>query len=169
MHFTKSIILRKVPLGEADALVTAYTEAHGKLRFRAVGAYREPAKLKGHIEPMNYCMIGFIAGRYRNTLTNASVIEYWPRIRTDVDRLQAAWHVTDAIDTAVFEGEHDSALWALLFETIFLLEGRAENHGECVSILQRFLDEFSVRLGLGNRISGHYLGTERRRPTGDML
>lgn len=47
------IILKKHPLGEADELLTVYTNEQGKIRVRAAGTRKIQSKLAGHLQSLN--------------------------------------------------------------------------------------------------------------------
>ena len=52
MYTTEGIILKKIDVGEANALFTIYTKDYGKIRAVAQGVKKEGAKLQGHLEPL---------------------------------------------------------------------------------------------------------------------
>ena len=47
----EALTLNKIPMGEADLLVTRYTKERGKVRALARGARRSNSKRVGHFEP----------------------------------------------------------------------------------------------------------------------
>lgn len=57
----RAIILRRKPMGEADLLLTLYTENHGKVRVIAKGARKITSKLLGYTELFTLirCQIDF--------------------------------------------------------------------------------------------------------------
>ena len=58
-----ALVLRSVPLGEADLLVTLFTRESGKVRAVAKGARRTTAKLVGHLEPLTVTRLALSWGR----------------------------------------------------------------------------------------------------------
>ena len=58
-----ALVLRSVPLGEADLLVTLFTREAGKVRAVAKGARRSTAKLVGHLEPLTVTRLALSRGR----------------------------------------------------------------------------------------------------------
>ena len=51
-YHCEALILKHVPFGEADLLVTFFTRERGKIRAVARGARRSNSKLVGHLEPL---------------------------------------------------------------------------------------------------------------------
>ena len=52
---TEGIVLKQMPLGEADRILTLYTTDQGKLRAVARGVRRPKSRLAGHLEPPDPC------------------------------------------------------------------------------------------------------------------
>ena len=47
---TEGVVIRQIPLGEADRILTLYTPDMGKIRAVAKGVRRTKSKLGGHLE-----------------------------------------------------------------------------------------------------------------------
>ncbi len=150
MHSAHAIILKNIPCGEADALVTLYTKESGAIRARAAGSKKERAKLKGHLEPLNLSLVHFVMGKQGERLTSARALESWQKIRGDFDRLALAQNILRMFDRACFERMADERMWMILYETFVSLEqGRAPLLG------REFLSRVERRIGiaLGDKIS----------------
>ena len=59
---TEALSLRKMPLGEADLLLTLYTRDAGKLRAVAKGARKTTSRLVGHFEPLTLNRLALAKG-----------------------------------------------------------------------------------------------------------
>lgn len=141
MYSTEGFILKSMSLGESDAFFSIYTKDFGKMRARAQGVRKEEAKLKGHLEPLNLTVIGFVLGRHGERLTHAGVMKSWPVIRSDWERLHQAYKVVNLVDQYCFEGERDAALWHLLVASFAALEDEKES----ARIREAFFPEFQKR------------------------
>ena len=122
MYATRAVVLKKMAVGEADELVTLYTADFGKIRARAQGVKKEGAKLRGHLETLTISVIGFVLGKNGERLTHSRMIESFPRIRGDSERLAAACQMARIIDDACMEGERDERLWSILEQGLRGLE-----------------------------------------------
>lgn len=144
MFTTQGIILKKIGIGEADALFTIYSGDFGKFNGLAQGVKKEGAKLKGHLEPLNLARIGFVLGRGGERLIHAEVINPWHNIRGDYRKLGLAWYVVCQFDQHCFPGEKDEAMWDILLKSFYEIENLPQTD-------KNFIKSFDVQLleGLG--------------------
>ncbi len=147
MHTTEAIVLGRIPIGEADFLISFYTEQFGKLRMRAMGVRKETAKLKGHIELLNRVRVQFVMGRNGARLTHATMTTHWPHLRSDVDRARAGLALARAVDEHCFEHMKDDGIWALLTSTLAELETAGTL--DTGALMRRFRSNFGIALGIG--------------------
>ena len=146
-YTTQAIVLKKIPIGEADALVVLYTRDFGKLRVHAQGVKREAAKLKGHIESLSLNSVQFVLGSSGERLTYAQMLQPWPLIRNDFDRYAIAHYILEIVDKHCFPGEQDNAIWELLVSNLALLEQCRID--DLHSAMQSFEQDFLCCLGYG--------------------
>lgn len=135
--------MRKVGVGEADALYFIYTKDFGKIRARAQGVKKEGAKLKGHLEVLSHSSVGFVLGKNGERLTQAQIINSWPGIRNDLDKLKAALYAVGLVDKYCLVGEKDKKLWELLLESFKELEQKEFSR----DFLKRFEKHLLAALG----------------------
>ena len=83
MYTTDAIVLKKIDVGEHDALYMLYTEGYGKMRAVAAGIKKPEAKLRGHLEPLSLSRIRFVTGKNRERIIGASLLNFWDGIRGD--------------------------------------------------------------------------------------
>lgn len=95
VYITSAIVLKKDPSGEADLIITAFTEKYGKIRLLAQGARKEGAKLKGHCEPGTHAFLGFVTGKNIYRLVEADTIEAFPRISLSFQKIKARHWIFD--------------------------------------------------------------------------
>lgn len=149
VYQTQAIILKKSPSGEADLLVTAFTEKYGKIRLLAQGARKEGAKLKGHLEPGTYGSLGFVAGKNIYRLTETDTIESFPRISQSFKKMKARALISDFTERHTLEDLRGEAgdFFGALVKFLRDLEAAGEN----VFILRMLVlrAEFSLYRYLG--------------------
>ena len=143
---TEGIILQKQDVREYDLVVTAYTKDFGKLKLSAISARKITSKLRGGLEPLCLSELEFIEGRSRLVVTDAQAKERYSVIRGNLERLQAALQVLDAVDRLVQGQEADEKIWELLSESLSSL-----NNPQAVlqEALSRFNPRFFALLGYG--------------------
>lgn len=140
MYTTDAIILKKIDVGEADTAFVFYTKEFGKMRALAQGVKKEEAKLKGHLEPLSLCTIGFVLAKNGERLTHAELQNYWGGIRLSTEKNKAALYLAALINTHCFWAEKDEKLWNLLVEEFSLLDQATE------AALSSFLRAFEKKL-----------------------
>ena len=121
-YSTQGIVLKKIPVGEADAMIVFYTPDIGKLRALARGVKKEEAKLKGHVEMMSLSSIQFVIGKYGERLIYALAMQSWPSIRGDYEKYAAACYFFELVDLHCLTGQKDHAIWELIVANLALLE-----------------------------------------------
>ncbi|MHB8140356.1 MAG: DNA repair protein RecO [Vulcanimicrobiaceae bacterium] len=78
---TAGIVLRARPLGEADRIVTLFTQEYGKLDALAKGARRQRSALSGRLEFANACRFEMHRGRTLDIIVSAQILAvYWQRL-----------------------------------------------------------------------------------------
>ena len=138
---------KKIASAEADAMVVFYTRDFGKLCCYARGVKKEEAKLKGHIESLSLSMIQFVLGGAGERLIYAQLLQYWPRIRSEFDRLAAAVYMAELVDRHCLVGQPDTSIWELLAASLVTLNH--ESVPDILDVIQEFERDLLYSLGYG--------------------
>lgn len=118
----QGIVLRGYPFGEADRVVVILSPNHGKLRTVAKGVRKTKSRFGGRLEPFTHVDLVLYEGRNLDTVTQVSVIEAFPRLRSDLDRVLVAGTMVEAIDAVVQENESSLRAFLLLQRGLRTLE-----------------------------------------------
>lgn len=110
----QGIVLRSYPFGEADRVVVLLSPNRGKLRTVAKGVRKTKSRFGGRLEPFTHVDLVVYEGRNLETITQVSVIEAFPSLRSDLDRVMAAGTMVESIDAVAQEGETSHRLFLLL-------------------------------------------------------
>jgi len=121
----QGIVLRGYPFGEADRVVVILSPNNGKLRTVAKGVRKTKSRFGGRLEPFTHVDLILYEGRNLDTITQASVIEAFPKLRSDLDRVVAAGIMVEAIDAVVQEDESSLRAFLLLQRGLRTLEAGA--------------------------------------------
>jgi len=148
MHTTDAIVLKKMDVGEHDALYMLYTRDYGKMRAVAAGIKKQEAKLRGHLEPLSLSRVRFVLGRGREKLIGASLMNFWHGIRENAGKLAAAHYVVKRIDRECMEGDRDPALWELIVARLEALDVQ-ENFEDPENFFSGFDDDLREVMGYG--------------------
>lgn len=149
MYATEGIVLKKLDVGEADALYAIYTRDYGKIKALARGIRKQEAKLSGHLEPYSLSAIRFVIGRGGEKLIAASLVSFWDNLRSREATLRLAAAVAGAIDEHCFPGERDERLWRLACESFAALDRDIFPDEAAVPFLNEFQGRLQDCLGYG--------------------
>ncbi|HHC07595.1 MAG TPA: DNA repair protein RecO [Actinobacteria bacterium] len=118
----QGIVLRSFPFGEADKVVILLSPNRGKLRTVAKGVRKTKSRFGGRLEPLTLVDLVLYEGRNLDTITQVSVIEAHPRLRTDLDAVLAAGTMVEFVDLVAQEDEPARRLFLLLRRGLETLE-----------------------------------------------
>jgi DNA repair protein RecO (recombination protein O) len=118
----QAIVLRSFPFGEADRVVVALSPNRGKLRTVAKGIRKTKSRFGGRLEPFTHVDLVLYEGRNLDTVTQVSVIEAFPHLRTDLDSLLAAGTMAEVTDAVGQEQESSVRLFLLLHRGLRALD-----------------------------------------------
>jgi DNA repair protein RecO (recombination protein O) len=118
----QGIVLRGYPFGESDRIVVLLSPNHGKLRTVAKGVRKTKSRFGGRLEPMTHVDVVLYEGRNLDTITQVSVINGFPNVRNDLDRVLAAGTMIEVVDAVVQEDEPSHRMFLLLERGLTVLD-----------------------------------------------
>lgn len=124
---TEAIILRRLNLGEADRLLTAFSLENGKVRLVAKGVRRPRSRKAGHLELASRVEMMVARGRELDIVTQAQVIDSYPRLREDLERFAHASYALELLDRSTVDREVNKGLYRLLMNTLGRLDAGANS------------------------------------------
>ena len=150
MHVTDAIILKKEGAGEADLLITALTPNFVRIRLVAQGARKVGAKLKGHLEPFSLSRLSFVAGRNNYRLIGAELQNFFPKIKSEPERLRIASEIGNILDSALFEdvAPGGGGFFELTHDALSFLDNPSRSLADCSKALLWFRAQFLKESGL---------------------
>jgi DNA repair protein RecO (recombination protein O) len=115
---TKGIILKRSNFGEADRILTIYTDNHGKIKAIGKGIRKQNSRLGGHLEP--FCLADFVIAEGRNLdiVTEAEIIECFFDLRNNLKSTHISYYLAEAIDKLTAEHEKHKEVFDLLLEVL---------------------------------------------------
>lgn len=118
LYNTDAIILRRSDFGEADRLVTVFSAKHGKLRLLAKGIRKTKSRKAGHLELFMHSALQVARGRNLDIITQADVVESYRALREDLDKISAAYYLTELIDQFTEDQDPGFEVFELLALTL---------------------------------------------------
>ncbi len=135
---TRAIVLRSRNLGEADRILTLFSEARGKLDAVAKGARRTKSHVMGRLEFASEALFGMHRGRHLDIITSAELVR--SRWSTVVDPASyAAAHLMIELVDAFCEPD------LALPEIYALLDGALQALGRAIQPAE-LVPRFELRL-----------------------
>lgn len=147
------IVIKRRNVGEADRILTVFSQKNGKMQLRAPGVRKLTSRRASHIELCNLSTFTLYKGRSLPIVTEAQTIHDFSKLKEDLTKIGFAYHLCELIDGLCPENQENFAVFVLLKETLT----RLANGGDIVSVIHEFEIELLTLLGFWpkNRSSQH--------------
>jgi DNA repair protein RecO (recombination protein O) len=128
VYKTDGVIIRRRNSGEADSILTVFSESEGKFDAVARGVRKARSHMRGHLEPLTFTRMLIARGRHLDVFTQAETLNPYRAIREDLDRTAVALYCAELVDHLAAERVKQPEVFHLLLETLDALEAGAESH-----------------------------------------
>jgi DNA repair protein RecO (recombination protein O) len=128
---TDHILLRSIPYGESDRIVTFFTQEYGKVKGMAKGARRSRKRFVNALENFSCGQLMF-SRKNREGLAwieACDVRNHFPGIRADMDKTLTASYFIELVDAFTLEGKKNEGLFSLLLDFLHHLDGGSSSEG----------------------------------------
>lgn len=144
-YTTEGIVIKRKKLGEADKLLTIFTQYQGKITVLAKGIRKIRSRRAAHLELFNRVSITVRLGKSLDLVVEAQVTESYRTMREDLTRVAYVYRMVEEIDRLCPDRQAHSEIFTLLTGVLRQMNRTGEYDWAALS------DEFSVRLlwGLG--------------------
>ena len=128
LYKTQGIVLRSMRLGEADRIVTFYTQHHGRVRAVAKGVRKSKSRFGGRLDAFTHVDLMLYKSRGDlDIVSSAEIIGRPRRLRADYPSFCAASAMADAVDRTTPERERNARTFLLLRSALQALEDGADD------------------------------------------
>jgi DNA repair protein RecO (recombination protein O) len=110
----------------SERIATFYTRESGKVEAAVSGVGKPGSKLAGALEPFTLSRLFFAQGRNLERLTQAQVMEMWPRISQDVSSFGYGAWIAELTARATEPGAPNPELFEALLQHLQALDGGAD-------------------------------------------
>lgn len=113
---TLAIALNSRRWGEADRIVTLYTQRVGKIRGVARGVRRSKSRFAGSLEPFVLCHVNLFEkpGDTLYRISQVDLVESFSRLREDLVLMAAAARMTNVVSAVTPDGDPEPRLFEIL-------------------------------------------------------
>ncbi|MGH2415709.1 MAG: DNA repair protein RecO [Microcystaceae cyanobacterium] len=130
------IILKGMPLGEADRLVTILTPEFGLIRAVAPGARKHKSRLRGRSELFVVNQLLLAKGRSLDKITQVETLESYPGLSRDLGKLSASQYLAELVLCLALSEQPQTELYELLNEHLRRLEQLADSQNLSAHLAQ---------------------------------
>jgi len=114
----EGIILRGIPYGESNKIVTLFTREGGKMTAMARGAKKPASRLAAVTQPFTHGSFLIRTGRGMGTLEQGEPIDSMRHIREDLEATAYASYVVELIDKLTEDNQRIAGIYGLLYEAL---------------------------------------------------
>lgn len=122
LHRTECIVLRRLDLGEADRMLTIFSQERGKLRVVAKGVRKTQSRLAGHLEPFARTSVLLAEGRNLDIVSQAQIVEPFRALRASESTIACAGYIADLLDQLTVDEQPNVVLYEVVVESLNRLD-----------------------------------------------
>jgi DNA repair protein RecO (recombination protein O) len=126
LYRDQGIVLKGIRLGEADRILSIYTQSNGRIRAVAKGVRKSKSRFGGRLDAFTHVDLLLYKGRGDlDIVTQAEIIGRYPALRTSYSVFCAAAAMADAVERTTPDRERNVRLFILLRTGLQALEDGA--------------------------------------------
>ena len=110
---TNGIVLRGSHFGEADRILTVFTDSLGKIKVMAKGIKKISSHLAGALEPFMVVNLQVYEGKTFYGVTGAVIEKEFPKIHEDLSKTAKAFFLGELVDKFMEERQISPEIFSL--------------------------------------------------------
>jgi DNA repair protein RecO (recombination protein O) len=126
LYRTEAIVLKSMNVGEADKILTIYTQTRGKLKVVAKGIRRTTSRLSGYVQRFTQARMLIAKGRNLDIITQSDPVKIFRHMSEDLNLFGYASYATELLDRLTEEHSENFPAYQLLVETFEALDSGAD-------------------------------------------
>ncbi len=111
LYRTEAVILKQMPLGEADRILTMFTPVFGKVRAVAKGVRKPTSRMGGSVEPLTRANMLLSKGNDLDIVSQSEPIDAYLAVRGDLEKTSTAFYMAELIDAFTTEQSENRSLY----------------------------------------------------------
>ncbi|MDQ1535225.1 MAG: repair protein RecO [Actinomycetota bacterium] len=124
LYRDEGVVLRTIKLGEADRIITIFTQGHGKVRAVAKGVRKTTSRFGARLEPASHVALLCYKGRELDVVTQVETIESNRSVREGYAMFTHAVPMLEVVDHVTPERDPNPALYRMLTGALRTLGAR---------------------------------------------
>lgn len=118
---TKGIIISESNMGDFDKMLTILTPGLGKISCAARGARRQNSALLAGTQFLCFGEYVLYKSKDNYSINSCDIIEIFYNIRTDLDKIKYAVHITKIIQDVTNENENSFKILQLFLNSLYMI------------------------------------------------
>jgi DNA repair protein RecO (recombination protein O) len=114
LYRDEGVVLRTIKLGEADRIVTIFTQGNGKIRAVAKGVRKTTSRFGARLEPASHVALQCYKGRELDVVTQVETIESNRAVREGYAMFTHAVPMLEVVDHVTPDRDPNAALYRML-------------------------------------------------------
>jgi len=119
---TSGIVLKGTNFGEADKILTVFTERMGKVKVLARGVRKIKSHLAGALEPFILSNLLLYEGKTFYSISGAEIVKSFPNIHDNIEKIARVFFLGELIDSFITSDEKSTEIFELFVESLENLE-----------------------------------------------
>lgn len=142
---TEGIVLKRKNIGEADRILTVFTQKYGKIQVKAPGVRRIISRRSAHIELLNYSTLTLYRSSHLHMpiVIEAQTLENYALIKDDLKKIGLAFYICELVYNFCPENQENYKIFYLVKNTLLSLE----NSSNTSFVVDNFEKELLELLG----------------------
>lgn len=124
---TEGIVLKSIKLGEADKIITIYSNERGKISAVAKGIRKTKSKFGARLEPFSHVNLLLYDGRNLDIVTQVELISSFREIREDFDKVVYGAAMLDLLEKISPLEEKDEVVFDFVLSSLQALSLVSKN------------------------------------------
>jgi DNA repair protein RecO (recombination protein O) len=151
---TEAVVLRSIRYGEADRILHLYSKTRGRIGAIAKGARKPKSRFGGRLEPFFRLDLILHEGRGELlTVTSASTLDGYPRLRASGPALNAGARACDAVLRLLDAAEPNPPAYNLLCRYLALLDAPEETEAASLETALSFRLKLALAAGFAPELA----------------
>ena len=115
---THGIIIKRRNFGEADRILSIFTEKYGKVTAIAKGVRKPLSKFGGHLELFYLTDFQLVEGRNLDIIVSAELVDDFPDIRKNRSKFYQVFLISELINNLTSESDSSQSIYILICQTL---------------------------------------------------
>lgn len=132
----RGFVIRAFDYQESGRIVTLLSSGLGKISLLAKGARRPESRFGAALDLLNLIEVVFYEGRGLKLLKEATIIEHYPHLKQDYERLEATMQAARVLGRLLREGQGEGRIFRLFAELLRELDEEVSKGKSRLELLQ---------------------------------